>query len=181
MLKQYKKWFYRDCTVSGTVDFIFGDAICFIQNSRIVVRKPNVGQSCMITAQGRKNVREPSGFVLHNCHITGDPAYIPFRSVNKAYLGRPWQEFSRTIIMKTMIDDVIDPAGWLPWQGEFALETLYYAEHLNVGLGSRQAQRVKWPGIKTLSPQEALLYICCRFLLGDTWIPITHVPYTTNM
>ncbi|VVA96750.1 unnamed protein product [Arabis nemorensis] len=173
--------FYRDCTVSGTVDFIFGDAKCILQNSRIVVRKPKRGQSCMVTAQGRSDVRESTGIVLHNCHIMGDPAYIPVKTVRKAFLGRPWKAFSRTIIMKTTIDDVIDPAGWLLWQGEFALKTLFYAEHLNIGPGSTQAQRVKWPGIKRLSPNEALMFTGDRFLLGDTWIPQTQVPYTANM
>jgi len=135
----------------------------------------------MVTAQGRSNVRESTGLVLHGCHITGDPAYIPMKSVNKAYLGRPWKEFSRTIIMKTTIDDVIDPAGWLPWSGDFALKTLYYAEHMNTGPGSNQAQRVKWPGIKKLTPQDALLYTGDRFLRGDTWIPQTQVPYTAKV
>lgn len=173
--------FYRDCTVSGTVDFIFGDAKCILQNSKIVVRKPNKGQSCMVTAQGRSNVRESTGLVLHNCHITGDTAYIPVKSVSKAYLGRPWKEFSRTIVMKTTIDDVIDPAGWLPWNGDFALKTLYYAEHLNTGPGSNQAQRVRWPGIKKLTPEKALLYTSNRFLRGNTWIPQIQVPYTANL
>ncbi|ESQ49351.1 hypothetical protein EUTSA_v10020401mg [Eutrema salsugineum] len=176
-----QRQFYRDCTVSGTVDFIFGDAKCILQNCKIVVRKPKGGQSCMVTAQGRTDVRESTGLVLHNCHIVGEPAYIPVKSVNKAYLGRPWKKFSRTIIMKTTIDDVIDPAGWLPWRGDFALETLYYAEHLNIGPGSNQAQRVNWPGIKKLSPEEALLYTGGRFLHGDTWIPQTQVPYIANM
>ncbi|EOA32638.1 hypothetical protein CARUB_v10015933mg [Capsella rubella] len=173
--------FYRDCTVSGTVDFIFGDAKCILQNCKIVVRKPKKGQSCMVTAQGRSNVRESTGLVLHNCHITGDSAYIPVKSESKAYLGRPWKEFSRTIVMKTAIDDVIDPAGWLPWSGDFALKTLYYAEHLNTGPGSNQAHRVKWPGIKKLTPQDALLYTGDKFLGGETWIPQTQVPYTANM
>ncbi|CAH2054751.1 unnamed protein product [Thlaspi arvense] len=173
--------FYRECTVSGTVDFIFGDAKCILQNCEIVIRKPKGGQSCMVTAQARSDVRESTGIVLHNCHIMGDTAYIPVKSVNKAYLGRPWKEFSRTIIMKSTIDDVIDPAGWLPWQGDFALKTLYYAEHLNIGPGSNQAQRVRWPGIKKLSPEEALLYTGGRFLRGDTWIPQTQVPYIANM
>ncbi|KAF8085161.1 hypothetical protein N665_0678s0019 [Sinapis alba] len=176
-----QRQFYRDCSISGTVDFIFGDAKCILQNCKIIIRKPKRRQSCMVTAQGRSDVRESTGLVLHNCHIVGERGYIRMKGVNKAYLGRPWKEFSRTIIMKTKIDDVIDPVGWLPWKGDFALKTLYYAEHLNVGPGSNQARRVKWPGIKRLSPEEALLYTGGRFLVGDSWIPQTQVPYTANM
>ncbi|CAH8278990.1 unnamed protein product [Arabidopsis lyrata] len=173
--------FFRDCTISGTVDFIFGDAKVVLQNCNIVVRKPMKGQSCMITAQGRTDVRESSGLVLQNCHITGEPAYLPVKSINKAYLGRPWKEFSRTIIMGTTIDNIIDPAGWLPWNGDFALNTLYYAEYENNGPGSDQAQRVKWPGIKKISPKQARRFTPARFLRGNLWIPPNRVPYMGNL
>ncbi|EOA14361.1 hypothetical protein CARUB_v10027546mg [Capsella rubella] len=173
--------FYRDCTISGTVDFIFGDGKVVLQNCNIVVRKPMKNQSCMITAQGRTDVRESTGLVLHNCHIMGEPEYIPVKSINKAYLGRPWKEFSRTIIMRTNIDNVIDPAGWLPWDGDFALSTLYYAEFENTGPGSDQSQRVKWPGIKKLSPKQALRFTPARFLRGNLWIPPNRVPYMGNL
>ncbi|XP_010558804.1 PREDICTED: probable pectinesterase/pectinesterase inhibitor 58 [Tarenaya hassleriana] len=173
--------FYRDCTISGTIDYIFGDAKSFFQNCKMVVRKPMGGQSCMVTAQGRTDKRESTGIILHNCRIMGDPAYIPVKSTNKAYLGRPWKEFSRTIIMRTTIDDIIDPKGWLEWNGNFALDTLEYGEYENNGSGSGQEMRVKWPGIKKLSARQALQFTAGRFLRGNTWIPRRRVPYTPNM
>uniref|UniRef100_A0A3Q7EFY0 Pectinesterase catalytic domain-containing protein n=1 Tax=Solanum lycopersicum TaxID=4081 RepID=A0A3Q7EFY0_SOLLC len=33
----------------------------------------------------------------------------------KAYIGRPWKEYSKTIIMQSNIDAFIDPSGWSPW------------------------------------------------------------------
>ncbi|VVB07035.1 unnamed protein product [Arabis nemorensis] len=173
--------FYRDCTISGTVDFIFGDAKTIFQKCNIVVRKPMGGQSCIVTAQGRTDHRETTGIVIQNCRITGEPAYIPVKAVNKAYLGRPWKEFSRTIIIRTTIENVIDPAGWLPWNGDFALNTLYYAEYENRGPGSNKAQRVKWAGIKKLSLGQALGFTPARFLRGNLWIPQMRVPYTENL
>lgn len=173
--------FYRDSTISGTVDFIFGDSIAIFQNCNIVVRKPMGGQGCMVTAQGRTDVREPTAIVLHNCRIIGEPAYLPVKNINKAYLGRPWKEFARTIVMRTTISDVIDPAGWAAWSGDFALKTLFYAEYENSGPGSNKAQRVKWPGIQRITRPQALGFAPGRFLSGGSWIPQTGVPYLPNL
>ena len=42
--------FYRDCYITGTVDFIFGNAAVVFQNSKRAARKPMSGQSNMVTA-----------------------------------------------------------------------------------------------------------------------------------
>ncbi|KAF9594832.1 hypothetical protein IFM89_034815 [Coptis chinensis] len=173
--------FYRDCVISGTIDFIFGDAAVVFQNCKMVVRKPMDNQQNIVTAQGRKDKREPTGIVLQNCKITADPLYFPVRAKIRSYLGRPWKEFSRTVIMNTEIDDLIQPDGWLPWLGEVHLSTCFYTEVNNKGPGSDKARRVKWAGVKTLAPNEEIQYTPGKFIFGDTWIPPTGVPYTSGL
>ncbi|KAF3595832.1 hypothetical protein DY000_02025930 [Brassica cretica] len=56
--------FYRDCTISGTIDFLFGDAAAVFQNCTLLVRKPLPNQACPITAHGREDPKETTGFVL---------------------------------------------------------------------------------------------------------------------
>lgn len=176
-----KRQFYRDCTITGTIDFIFGNAVAVFQNCNMVVRKPLDNQQCIVTAHGRNETREPTGFVLQNCTITADPEYHPVRFTNKAYLGRPWKEFSRTIIMQSEIDDLISPEGWLPWMGTFGLDTLFYSEYNNRGPGAAVDKRVTWQGIKKITPEEADGYTAANFLGGDEWIPPSGVPYTPGM
>lgn len=176
-----KRQFYRDCTISGTIDFIFGDAAVIFQNCTFVVRKPLDNQQCIVTAQGRKERRQPSAIIIQNSTFTADPEYYPYRNELKSYLGRPWKEFSRTIIMESYIEDLIQPSGWLPWAGDFALRTCFYTEFRNRGPGAKTHDRVKWRGIKTIKPSHAIDFAPGRFLSGDRWIPSTGVPYNSGL
>jgi pectinesterase len=169
--------FYRDCVISGTIDFVFGDSAAVFQGCTLVVRKPMDNQQNIVTAQGRKDVRQPTGLVLQNCTFTADPAYYPVRKTLKSYLGRPWKEYSRTIIMESYLDDLIQPQGWLPWNETFALEMLFYAEFNNRGPAAPKAQRIKWPGVKELPSNRVERFTAAEFIGGDVWIPSTGVPY----
>uniref|UniRef100_A0A5B7BTL8 pectinesterase n=1 Tax=Davidia involucrata TaxID=16924 RepID=A0A5B7BTL8_DAVIN len=170
--------FYRDCTITGTIDFLFGDSSALFQNCVMLVRKPMDNQQCIVTAQGRKQRNQPSGIVLQNCTITADH---PVNRAFKSYLGRPWKQFSRTIIMESYIDDLIVPEGWLPWNGTFGLDTCNYAEFNNRGPASSKLNRVRWRGIKKMATARIQRYTASAFLSGNTWIRQTGVPYTPGL
>ncbi|KAK8584725.1 hypothetical protein V6N13_138675 [Hibiscus sabdariffa] len=50
---------------------------------------------------------------------------------------KPWKQYSRIVIMGSLIEDLMDPAGWLEWEGDFALNTLFYGEFNNTGPGAK--------------------------------------------
>ncbi|KAF7805079.1 putative pectinesterase/pectinesterase inhibitor 28 [Senna tora] len=174
--------FYRDCTISGTIDFIFGDAVSVFQNCTFVVRKPMENQQCIVTAQGRKERHQPSAIVIQGGSIVADKKYYPVRFKNKAYLARPWKLYSRTIIMEAYLDDLIQPEGFLGWDtlgtGE---KTCFYAEYNNKGPGSDVSKRVKWNGIKHITPQHATDFSPLRYFKNDLWIRETRIPYNPGM
>ncbi|XP_068663115.1 putative pectinesterase/pectinesterase inhibitor 28 [Aristolochia californica] len=178
---QTHRQFYRNCIISGTVDFIFGDSAVVIQNSKLIVRKPMANQQNIVTAQGRTDKREPTGIVIHNCRIVPETKLYSSRFATKTYLGRPWKEYSRTIIMESTIADFIQSDGYMPWDGDFALKTLYYAEYANRGPGARTNRRVKWPGVKVISRREALQYTVGSFINGKSWLPSTGAPYMLGL
>ncbi|KAJ6292268.1 hypothetical protein OIU78_024446 [Salix suchowensis] len=123
--------FYRDSYVTGTVDFIFGNAAV-------------------------------SSF--------------------KSYLGRPWKLYSRTVVMQSNIGDLIDPAGWSAWDGDFALKTLYYGEYLNQGAGAGTSKRVKWAGYHVItSATEAKKFTVAEMIQGGVWLKSTGVAYTEGL
>ncbi|KAJ9696851.1 hypothetical protein PVL29_008852 [Vitis rotundifolia] len=155
--------FYRNCVISGTVDFIFGDSTTVIQNSLLIVRRPNVDQQNTVTAHGKTEKRETTGLVIHNCRIIPEQKLFPDRFKIRTFLGRPWKPYSKTIIMETTLGDFIQPAGWKPWDGGLGLETLFYAEYQNLGPGANTQSRVKWKGYKIIKTRnEALQYTASK-------------------
>ncbi|KAG7619361.1 Pectinesterase inhibitor domain [Arabidopsis suecica] len=176
------KQFYRECDIYGTVDFIFGDASVVFQNCSLYARRPNPNQKIIYTAQGRENSREPTGISIISSRILAAPDLIPVQANFKAYLGRPWQLYSRTVIMKSFIDDLVDPAGWLKWKDDFALETLYYGEYMNEGPGSNMTNRVQWPGFKRIETvEEASQFSVGPFIDGNKWLNSTRIPFTLDL
>lgn len=84
--------------------------------------------------------------------------------------------------MKTFLDSVVAPQGWLAWSGNFALNTLYYGEYMNLGPGSGTGGRVKWSGYHVIAATtEADKFTVGNFLAGGSWLSGTGVPYTTGL
>ncbi|KMZ60851.1 pectin methylesterase, family CE8 [Zostera marina] len=170
--------FFRECDIYGTVDFIFGNAVAVFQNCNLYARKPNPGQKNVFTAQGRRGPNQSSGISILNSKIAAAADLIPVKDSVKSYLGRPWQNYSRTVIIGTNIEDLIEPQGWLEWDGDFALDTLYYGEYMNVGGGSNTSNRVTWPGYRVINNSiEASQFAVNEFIQGDQWLNDTTIPY----
>ncbi|KAF5731428.1 pectinesterase-like [Tripterygium wilfordii] len=170
--------FYRECDVYGTIDFIFGNAAVVLQNCNLYARKPNENQKNMFTAQGREDPNQNTGISIINSKISAAADLIPVKTSFKTYLGRPWKEYSRTVIMRCYIDDSVEPAGWLEWNSTFALSTLYYGEYMNRGPGSNTSARVTWPGYRVINSSiEANQFTVEPFIQGNEWLNSTDIPF----
>ncbi|CAL5001813.1 unnamed protein product [Urochloa decumbens] len=173
-----KAQFYRNCVISGTIDFVFGDAAAVFQNCVLVLRRPMDSQQNIATAQGRADGRESTGFVFQRCRFAAESALTDAsRPAIRSYLARPWREFSRTLFMESEIPAFIDKAGYLPWNGEFGLKTLWYAEYANRGPGADTAGRVTWPGYKkVITKEEAAEFTVQNFLHAEPWLKPAGAP-----
>ncbi|KAL2345528.1 hypothetical protein Fmac_006813 [Flemingia macrophylla] len=183
---QTNRQFYRNCVISGTVDFIFGVSTTLIQHSVIIVRKPMDNQLNTITADGTAEKNMATGIVIQDCNIVPEQALFPVRFQIKSYLGRPWKQYSRTIVMESNIGDFIHPEGWCPWAGEHFEDTCYYAEYNNEGPGANVAGRIKWKGYHgAISRDEASQFTAEKFLQagangGTDWLKALHVPHSLS-
>ncbi|KAI7745469.1 hypothetical protein M8C21_010485 [Ambrosia artemisiifolia] len=80
------------------------------------------------------------------------------------------------------MDSLVDPVGWLEWDGNFALNTLYYGEYRNTGPGSSTSQRVKWRGYQVITnSNEASRFTVANFIAGQSWLPNTGVPFYAGL
>ncbi|XP_010534985.1 PREDICTED: pectinesterase-like [Tarenaya hassleriana] len=178
-----KRQFFRNCFVAGTVDFIFGNSAVVLQNCDIDARIPGRGKQNMVTAQGRTDKNQDTGIVIQNCRINATSDLWPVMDEYPSYLGRPWQEYSRTVVMQSSISEVINPKGWRPWNSSnFYLDTLTYREYSNRGPGANTKYRVKWKGFKVITdPKEAEPYTADEFIDGSSWVPETGFPYQPGL
>ncbi|KAH6809702.1 pectin methylesterase [Perilla frutescens var. frutescens] len=177
-----QRQFYRDCDIYGTVDFIFGNAAVVFQNCNIHARKPMPQQKNTITAQNRKDPNQVTGISIHDCKIVAEPDLEASKGQFPTYLGRPWKLYSRTVYMLSSLGDHIHPHGWLEWNGDFALDTLYYGEYMNYGPGAGLGQRVKWPGYHVItSADEANKFTVAKFIFGSSWLPSTGVAFVAGL
>lgn len=174
---QSLRQFYKSCRIQGNVDFIFGNSASLFQDCEILVRprqvKPEKGENNALTAQGRTDPAQSTGFVFQNCLINGTQEYMALYNskpqVHKNYLGRPWKEYSRTVYIHCNFEALVTPQGWMPWSGDFALKTLYYGEFGNSGPGSTLSQRVTWSS--QIPAEHINTYSVENFIQGDAWIP----------
>lgn len=171
------KQFYKECQISGTIDFIFGGALAVFQDCNIILRKPPRGGGLVVTAHGRNSPNEPTGYSFQGCTIT---SAADLRRYNKAFLGRPWFGHSRTIYMESFLDHWVDPKGWLNSWKEF-WKTAYCGEYMNYGPGSSTNKRVTWPDYHAIKDRKTAGHFTVHnFIDGDNWLPKTNVPFTSG-
>lgn len=174
--------FYRECRISGTIDFIFGDGTVVFQNCQILAKKGLPNQKNTITAQGRKDPIQPTGFSFQFCNISADSDLVDSVNSSATYLGRPWKQYSRTVIMQSYMSNAIRPEGWLEWNGTLHLDTLFYGEYMNFGPSGSVARRVNWPGYHVFNESsQAHNFTVAQFIEGNLWLPPTGVRYTAGL
>ncbi|KAI3894656.1 hypothetical protein MKW92_003106 [Papaver armeniacum] len=165
--------FYRECSIYGTIDFIFGNGAAVLQGCKIFTRQPLPHQKVTVTAQGRKDPNQSTGFSIQRSYIY---------ATEPTYLGRPWKQFSRTVYLQTYMSNQVQPRGWLEWYGDFALNTLYYGEYMNYGPGSSLSGRIKWPGYHVIHDAvTANIFTVGRFIDGKAWLPSTGVKFQVGL
>ena len=128
---------YLRCVIRGDVDFIFGGAACWFEDCEIIAvpregRNPGGYCTAASTPEGQKY-----GYVFFSCWFTGEG--VPEGSF---YLGRPWREHAKTMLLSCFIGPHIKPEGWDDWGKKDFPQTGFYAEYDCFGPGSTAENRL---------------------------------------
>lgn len=141
---------YKGCYICGDVDFIFGSASAYFEDCEIFSLKRDSEICGYITAPSTPEGNE-IGYIFNNCRFTSD---CPPGSV---YLGRPWRDFAKVVIMNSFLDSHIHKEGWHDWNKPHSHATTFFAEYNNNGPGADTSNRASFTHI--LSSVEANNYL----------------------
>lgn len=128
--------YYENCYIEGGVDFVFGGAAALFENCIFCSNEPGF-VFAPSTPEGR-----PYGYVCKNCRFTC--AWEEGEAPGPVYLGRPWREYAKAVLLSCEIGGHIHPAGWDDWGKPLAHETALFGEYGCFGPGAGQSGRPEW-------------------------------------
>ena len=157
---------YRNCYICGDVDFIFGSAVAYFENCEIasvyseVLPLDEQGNTPVYGYATAASTPEgyPYGYVFEHCNFTST---CPEHSV---YLGRPWRNFAKTVLLHCHLGAHIRPEGFHDWNKKEAHDTILYAEYQSTGPGAAPDKRSSFA--KQLTDEEAMFYTKENVLSG---------------
>ena len=114
------KQYYRDCEISGNIDFIFGGANAVFDHCRIV---PVAHRGVTSYIAAASTPQGKPGYLFADCTVQGNS---PAGSV---YLGRPWRQYARVYWLDCDLSDEIIPLGWDNWSDPANEETVHFGEY----------------------------------------------------
>ena len=141
--------YYKNCYIEGDVDFIFGGATAYFEECEIFSMARGGDPEGYVTAASTPEGK-PYGYVFDRCRFTSECA------PETVYLGRPWRNFAKTVILRSELGPHIKKEGWHDWNKEEAREQSFYAEYENYGPGASPETRVSWS--HQLTAEEAARY-----------------------
>jgi pectinesterase len=125
--------YFKNCYVTGTVDFIFGYGRSFYVGAELVAL-PDFGNPGTITAQKRNETTLDTvtnklhyhvcecgshllGVQIISCFGVQGFSFVRSRitGAGMVYLGRAWGSDSRVVFANTFMDDIVVPEGWGDW------------------------------------------------------------------
>lgn len=109
---------YKNCIITGDVDFIFGgaDAVfddCTIvcNNRRAVTEKKTDDRFINGYITAGCGLKSDAGMIFRNCTVKGEEGC----DKNSVFLGRPWRDEAKAVFLNCTMDDTIASERFSGW------------------------------------------------------------------
>jgi|GEM_PF-1139557 len=97
--------YYLNCQIHGTVDFIFGNGVCFFDDCGIYLEDRSNGDVICAPSTATGN---DYGYVFSQCTVDGASGQDGIFN-----LGRPWQNSPRVVYINTTFNIIPAEVGWI--------------------------------------------------------------------
>lgn len=158
--------YYRNCAISGDVDFLFGRATAVFDRATITALDRGSDPNGYLTAASTRRTN-PYGFLIVGSKVLSSAAGASF------YLGRPWHPggdvdaIAQVVVRDTTLPAAIKPAPWTDMSG-FSWRDARFFEYRNTGPGA-----VTGADRPQLTAAQAATFTAQRYLAGgDGWNPV---------
>ena len=111
--------YYKNCTIRGNIDFIFGGANAVFDRCRIEPWHHATG-TCYITAPSTPAGKP--GYLFVDCTVQGSAA------PGSVYLGRPWRADAACYWLDCVLSDEVCTDGWDNWRDPENEKTARFGE-----------------------------------------------------
>ncbi|HEX8359055.1 MAG TPA: pectate lyase [Longimicrobium sp.] len=167
--------YFNRCTVSGSVDFIFGAGVAVFEDSDIISRDRGSATSNGFITAPSTLVSQPHGFLFLRSRLKKEkPAMAP-ASVT---LGRPWHPsgnphaIGSAVFIDSWMDDHIAPRGWDPMNSRDAAGNVVVNQPADARFfesGSTGPGAANTPERRRLTPEQRSAHTLSAVLGG--WTP----------
>lgn len=152
--------YFHDCSISGSVDFIYSGGTGVFEHCDIVEIRDNGGD---LTAPSIPEDQQ-YGFVFLNCHCISGAGV----RAGSTGLMRPWRPAGASAFINCMLDSCISSAGWDKWDGrEATCRAIEFGSKTPDGKLINLSERAPWA--HKLTAAEADEYAPIKIFKG--WDP----------
>lgn len=142
---------YKNCTIYGDVDFIFGGATALFEDCNIIIIKnENIcsGKSKGYVAAPSHSINTPYGFLFYHCNIESE------NENQNIYFARPWRDYGTCAFISCNVTHDLNPLGFNKWNNTSRDKTARFYEYTeNADYSKRE------PWVKILSKNDAKDYV----------------------
>ncbi|KAJ3751545.1 pectin lyase-like protein [Lentinula detonsa] len=162
-----------DSVIFGQTDYLFGFGTAWFQNVILAARGCGGGTVAWkgTNSSLTERVLQYGAYISDSKIIQSPDANATLNITDDCYLGRPWNDWAVTVYLNTFMEDIIQPAGWEPFDSArpTIMNTTFYAEYNSTGPGGNTSNRVSIEHLLT-AEQAKDFTIDSVFLEHPTWI-----------